>query len=150
MRRMLVPFTLLVLLALPSVAAAATRWDNWGAVSCWGGDPQAYGPTVGSSGYIVWQPMFVWDPDQAGVPNVQQWGQQRWAYRDSVWHNYTYPYLQQHTQKPANNYFGVLYVLNYVYDFDTGRWQYAWAQWWERDPASSTYYDTGYLGCRYP
>ena len=147
MRRLVVTIVVAATLGLAGDAQAAIRWDSYGAMTCWGGPPRAWGPSVGSSGYLAWQPVFVWLPDTPGVGYRYHYGQWRWAYRDSVWRNFTYPYPLHNEQPSPEMYSGTVWVWNSIYDYDTGKYDGSWSYWYEMNPLTGSFYFTGGIAC---
>jgi Ca2+-binding RTX toxin-like protein len=129
---------------LDQVVGQAVRWDSVGSHTCWGGTPRVWGPIVGSSGFAAWRPIYVWQP--AGAPVALEYGQWRWAYRDSVWRIYE-TRIASNLQIPGTTYVGSFFVYNQVYDYDTQTTSGAWSRWWEMNPVTNQFYDTGLAGC---
>jgi hypothetical protein len=126
--------------------AAGVTWSSPGYHICWGGNIEAGGPSVVPSGQVAWLPLWVWYPDVGGVNS--EWGQWRVASPGSAWMVPGTSYVGN-VQNTFNTYVGRLYVYNYIYDYTTGTYSSGWSRWWERNPVTSSFFDTGQYGCRH-
>jgi Ca2+-binding RTX toxin-like protein len=126
-------------------ATLAVRWDHVGQHTCWGGAPTAWGPIVGSSGHVAWIPKFVWISDVVGRRDF--WGGWMWAYRDSAWRHFNTG-IYANSQVFYDGGPGILYVQNWVWDYDSSSYTTYWSRSVFRDPLTGGYVDSGYLYCR--
>lgn len=106
-----------------SRADAAIRWDWTGMHECPNARVRAYAPTVASTGWIAWLPV--------AYNGRGHWvsGQYRYAYRDSAWRfqngnpsGITWEDLDEPVIDGSS-----WYVVNWIYDFDTRSWNYAYS-----------------------
>jgi len=121
------------------------RWDHPGNHSCWGGAPTVWAPIVGSSGHVAWIPKFVWVSDVVGQRDF--WGGWLWAYRDSVWKHFNTG-IMSNTQVFRDGGAGVLFVQNWIWDYDARSYTTFWSRVAIRNPLTGGYEDTNSYYCR--
>lgn len=129
-----------------AASASGVTWNYPGYHICWGGNLEAAGPNVNPSGQVAWIPLWVWYPDVGGVN--YEWGQWRVASPGTSWMVPGTSYVGN-VQNTFNSYVGKLYVYNYIYDYTTGAYSAGWSKWWEKNPVTGGFFDTGYYACRH-